>query len=76
MIQISVVVITYNEEKNIERCLNSVKEVADDIVVVDSFSTDRTEEICLKMGARFVTHDFVGHIEQKKWVYYVKFNHF
>ncbi len=65
MIQLSVVVITFNEEKNIGRCLDSVKEVADDIVVVDSFSTDKTEEICRSKGVRFVQHKFDGHIEQK-----------
>jgi len=44
MIKLSVVIITYNEEKNIGRCLDSVIELADDIVVVDSYSTDKTEE--------------------------------
>ncbi len=58
MPQLSVVIITYNEEKNIERCLQSVKDVADDIVVVDSFSTDSTAEICKKFGVNFI---------QKKW---------
>lgn len=67
MPQISVVIITFNEEKNIARCLDSVKEVADDIVIVDSFSTDRTEAICKERGARFVQHKFEGHIEQKNW---------
>ena len=67
MIELSVVIITRNEERNIGRCLDSVKEVADDIVVVDSFSTDRTEEICREKGARFVQHKFHGHIEQKNW---------
>ena len=67
MPQISAVIITFNEEKNIERCLLSVKEIADDIVVVDSFSTDRTEEICKLQGARFIKNKFVGHIEQKNY---------
>jgi len=65
MIPISVVIITYNEEKNIARCLDSVKGIADDIVVLDSFSTDKTKEICETKGARFVQHAFDGHIEQK-----------
>lgn len=65
MIKLSVVIITYNEERNIERCLESVKDIADDIVVVDSFSTDRTEEICSGYNVRFVKHEFEGHIEQK-----------
>jgi len=67
MIQLSVVIITFNEEKNIARCLDSVKDIADDVVVVDSFSTDKTEEICKTKGARFVQHKFDGHIEQKNW---------
>lgn len=66
-IKLSVVVITYNEEKNIGRCLASVREVADDIVVVDSYSTDRTGEICSQHGARFIPHTFYSHIDQKNW---------
>ncbi|PGH39940.1 MAG: glycosyl transferase, partial [Candidatus Nephrothrix sp. EaCA] len=41
MNKISAVIITYNEEKNIARCIDSVRAVADEIVVADSFSTDR-----------------------------------
>ena len=67
MPKLSVVVITLNEEKNIGRCLDSVKDIADDIVVVDSFSTDSTERICKEKGARFIQHAFEGHIEQKNW---------
>ena len=67
MIKLSVVIIAFNEEKNIARCLDSVKEVADDIVVIDSFSTDKTKEICLAKGARVVQHVFEGHIQQKNW---------
>ena len=67
MIKLSVVIITFNEEKNIARCIASVKKIADDIVVVDSFSTDGTQEICLELGVRFVSHAFEGHIQQKNW---------
>ncbi len=65
--KISAVVITYNEEQNIRRCLESVQDIADEIVVVDSFSTDQTEDICRKMGAVFLQHSFEGHIEQKNY---------
>lgn len=65
MIKLSVVIITYNEEKNLERCLLSVKEVADEIVVLDSFSTDKTPQICQKYGVKFFQHKFDGHIQQK-----------
>lgn len=64
---ISVVVITFNEERNIARCIESVLDIADDIVIVDSFSTDKTKEICLSYDVRFVEHKFDGHIEQKNW---------
>ncbi len=65
--ELSVVIITRNEEHNLARCLVSVKSVADDIVVVDSFSTDGTERIAKEHGARFIQHTFAGHIEQKNW---------
>lgn len=66
-IKLSVVIITFNEEKNIERCLTSIKTIADEIVVVDSFSSDNTKELCLKYGVKFIEHKFDGHIEQKNW---------
>lgn len=75
-VRLSVVIITFNEERNIARCLDSVRDFADDIVVVDSFSTDKTKEICLEKGARFVEHAFPGHIEQKNWaITQAKFPH-
>ncbi len=64
MEKLSVVIITYNEEKNIGRCIDSVKEVADEIVILDSLSTDRTKEISLAKGARFFESPFSGYIEQ------------
>jgi len=67
MIKLSVVIITFNEEKNIGRCLDSFIGVADDIVVVDSFSKDKTKDICSNKGARFIEHAFEGHIQQKNW---------
>ena len=66
-VKISAVVITLNEEKNIGRCLDSLKPVADEIVVVDSFSTDQTPQICRDKGVKFVQHVFEGHIEQKNY---------
>jgi glycosyltransferase involved in cell wall biosynthesis len=76
MPQISVVIIAFNEEKNIGRCLDSVKDIADEIVVLDSGSTDRTKEICLSKGVNFCEHPFDGHIEQKnRAITYAKFPH-
>jgi glycosyltransferase involved in cell wall biosynthesis len=67
MIRLSVVIITLNEEKNIKRCLDSVKEIADDIVVLDSNSTDKTEEICKTFNVRFYTRDFEGYVKSKNY---------
>jgi len=67
MPKLSVVIITFNEERNIGRCLESVKDIADEIVVVDSFSTDKTREICESYGVKFIEHTFEGHIKQKNF---------
>ena len=56
---VSAVLITKNEEKNIKRCLESVKWV-DEIVLVDGYSTDRTVEIAKSYGAKIVMHKFEG----------------
>lgn len=64
-VKLSVAIIAMNEERNIERCLASVHGIADEVVVVDSGSTDRTLEICAAHGARVVHQAFLGHIEQK-----------
>jgi glycosyltransferase involved in cell wall biosynthesis len=65
--KISAVIITFNEERNIERCIQSLRGVVDEIVVVDSYSTDNTEVICKRFGCRFVKHAFGGYIEQKNY---------
>jgi len=66
-IKLSVVIITFNEEKNIERCINSVKSIADDITVIDSISKDRTVEISKNLGATVYDQSFLGHVEQKNF---------
>jgi len=66
-IKLSVVIITLNEEKNIGKCLDAAWQVADEIIVVDSFSTDRTKQICEEKEALFVENRFDGHIEQKNF---------
>jgi glycosyltransferase involved in cell wall biosynthesis len=63
--EISAVIITFNEEKNIQRCLESLKGIVDEIVVLDSFSKDRTQSICESNGVLFFQHVFDGHIQQK-----------
>ena len=67
MIKLSVAIITFNEEKNIERCLNSVSGIADEIVIIDSGSTDNTLEIARNKRVTILKKDFLGHIEQKNF---------
>ena len=65
--QISATIITLNEERNVARALASLTPVADEIVVVDSGSTDRTREIAERHGARVVTNAWTGYVEQKNF---------
>ncbi len=65
MNKLSVVIITFNEEKNIGRCIDSVRTVADEIIILDSFSTDSTVAIALHKGAVVQQQSFSGYIRQK-----------
>lgn len=65
--KISLVIISFNEQKNIGRCLESVKDVVDEIIVVDSFSTDKTKEICDSYGVRFVQKKWMGYSKTKNY---------
>ena len=65
MPKLSIVVITFNEEKNLSRCLQSVKNVADEIIVMDSYSTDATVTIAESFGAKVFLQPFLGHVQQK-----------
>jgi glycosyltransferase involved in cell wall biosynthesis len=64
---LSVVIITFNEARNIERAILSVVDVSDDIVVVDSFSTDETKAICEKYKVNFVENEWAGYSQQKNF---------
>ncbi|MGH9425372.1 MAG: glycosyltransferase family 2 protein, partial [Terriglobia bacterium] len=65
--QLTLIILTYNEEHNIERCLESVKDFTDDIVILDSFSTDATLKICEAYGCRIYQHKFINHAIQVNW---------
>lgn len=67
MSKISVVIITSNEENIIERCILAAKKVADDIVIIDSLSTDKTKEISLHLGVNFIEQKWLGYSEQKNF---------
>jgi glycosyltransferase involved in cell wall biosynthesis len=62
---LSVAVITLNEEHNLARCLESVRPLAAEMVVIDSGSTDRTGEIAREFGTHFEYHAWQGHVAQK-----------
>lgn len=64
---LSVVVLSYNEERNLLDCLTSVSGWAGEIFVVDSGSTDRTVEIAQQCGAHVATHPFESHAKQWNW---------
>lgn len=65
MPKISVVIITLNEEANLERCISSIKDIADEVLVLDSHSTDGTVELAERLGAKVIDQTFLGHREQK-----------
>jgi glycosyltransferase involved in cell wall biosynthesis len=64
---ISVIILTFNDEVQISNCLDSVRNLTDDIVIIDSFSTDSTKAICKKYGARFYQHNFINQAVQFNW---------
>ena len=65
--KLSVAIITYNEEKNLKRCLESVNGLWDELIIVDSGSEDETKRIAESFGAKFIHNDFEGHIQQKNF---------
>lgn len=67
MAKISGIIITFNEEKNIARCIKSMQNVCDEILVVDSYSTDKTKGICLELGVRFLENKWTGFLNQKNF---------
>ncbi len=67
MLDITVIILTKNEQKNIEACILSAKTIASRIIVVDSGSTDETVEIANRCGAETVFHEWHGHAAQFNW---------
>jgi glycosyltransferase involved in cell wall biosynthesis len=67
MPSLSVVIITFNEAANIERCIGSTAGLADEVLVVDSFSTDDTPAIARRLGARVVQRAWPGYAQQREW---------
>jgi (heptosyl)LPS beta-1,4-glucosyltransferase len=65
---IGALIITYNEERNIERCIRAVQSFADEIIVLDSFSTDKTPEICKLLGVKFIQREWAGYSAAKNFL--------
>jgi len=64
---VTAIILTFNEDKHIERCIESASTLCQDIIVVDSFSTDSTESICKNLGVRFYQNAWVNHAHQFNW---------
>lgn len=67
MVDLTVLIITKNEEANLTKCINSFRGIAKRFVVVDSFSTDSTVKIAKSLGAAVYKHPFVDHATQVNW---------
>ncbi|MDG2505803.1 MAG: glycosyltransferase family 2 protein [Crocinitomicaceae bacterium] len=65
MVKVTAAIITLNEEKNLERCLKALKQCVDEIVVLDSFSTDKTAEICAAYKVTFIQKNWLGYAQSK-----------
>ncbi|TRZ64527.1 MAG: glycosyltransferase family 2 protein [Spirochaetia bacterium] len=64
---LSVIILTYNEELNLEKCLKSVAGLTTEVFIVDSYSKDKTLEIAKKYGAKIVKHPFENQAKQFNW---------
>ena len=77
---LTVIILTKNEEEVIADCLDSVRDISDEVLVVDSGSEDRTPDIAEKFGAKVIHHSFENFAEQRNfamskargdWVLYI-----
>ena len=66
-IDLSVIILTYNEALHIKRCINSVKKFVREVIVIDSHSTDNTLNICKKLKVRIYKNKFINQARQMNW---------
>ncbi|ARJ49515.1 glycosyltransferase family 2 protein [Candidatus Pelagibacter sp. RS40] len=64
---ITAIILTYNEEKHIKRCILSIKKFVKNIIIIDSFSTDQTLEIAKKFKVKIYKHKFINQAKQINW---------
>jgi len=69
LLPITVIILTYNESRNIADCLQSIKDLTDDIIIVDSGSTDDTLEIASRFSTRIYHHPFENYSKQRNWAF-------
>ena len=67
MVDLSVVILTYNEELNIDACLSKIKTLTDNVFIIDSYSSDRTLEICKTHNCKIYQNKFINHANQLNW---------
>lgn len=64
---VAAIILTYNEEKHVERCIKSIKGFVDTIFVIDSYSEDSTVNIAENLGATVYKNTFISHSNQVNW---------
>lgn len=67
MLDLTVIILTKNEENNLEKCIRSLGDIAKRVVIVDSFSTDGTVELAKRLGADVYQNPWVDHATQINW---------
>ena len=65
--KLSIIILTHNEEINIKKCLDSLTKLSSDIVILDSYSSDSTIDICKKNNCRIFKNKFINHAHQMNW---------
>ena len=68
MADLTTIILTYNEEKNIEKCIESIRDISKRIIVMDSFSDDKTTEIARALGAEVYSRKFISQSDQFQFV--------
>lgn len=66
-LSISVIILSFNEELHIQRCIENVFRVAKDVFVIDCYSKDKTVEIAKKYGATVIQHEYINQAQQFQW---------
>ena len=65
--RIIAIILTYNEELHLERCLRNIKDFFDEVYVIDSYSEDKTKKIAIKENVKFLENKFINHAKQFNW---------